>query len=279
MKNQTSGIQEQEVTYLVRRKIRRGMICTFVISLLLISCVSIAFFFMFLDTTLDMSVESIFYAHTHSIVGDIIQVKKNDFMLSQNELKIAQRLIVDIHERRNFNVRSLLGPGNDLAPFKQLTMNAYDQLEHYKKTGEDLHENQRVSWWVGPRSVDDGRFYEQIKNLLQGREVDSTYTELSLDQLEAVITCAASVFVRADYSMNFKYTDLAKEKNYIGFDNGVVCFYPNFQNVGLLAQGPGRWGCDAPFFMTNWKEEFENGKGGPAGYDPRCRPWYAAQYR
>jgi hypothetical protein len=29
-----------------------------------------------------MSVESIFYAHTYSIVGDIIQVKKNDFMLS-----------------------------------------------------------------------------------------------------------------------------------------------------------------------------------------------------
>lgn len=36
-----------------------------------------------------MSVESIYYAHTHSILGDIIQVKKNDFMLSQNELKIS----------------------------------------------------------------------------------------------------------------------------------------------------------------------------------------------
>ena len=74
--------KEGDVTYLVRQKICRGMICTFVISLLLISSVSIAFFFIFLDTTLDMSVESIFLAHTHSIVGDIIQVKKNDFMLS-----------------------------------------------------------------------------------------------------------------------------------------------------------------------------------------------------
>jgi hypothetical protein len=66
----------------VRRKICRGMICTFVVSLLLISSVSIAFFFVFLKITLEMSVESIFLAHTYSIVGDIIQVKKNDFMLS-----------------------------------------------------------------------------------------------------------------------------------------------------------------------------------------------------
>ena len=65
-------IKEQETTYLIQRKICRGMICTFVVSLLLISSVSIAFFFVFLDTTLKMSVESIFYAHTHSIVGDII---------------------------------------------------------------------------------------------------------------------------------------------------------------------------------------------------------------
>jgi capsular polysaccharide biosynthesis protein len=75
-------VTEQETTYLIQRKICRGMICTFVVSLVLISSVSITFFFVFLDTTLKMSVESIFYAHTYSIVGDIIQVKKNDFMLS-----------------------------------------------------------------------------------------------------------------------------------------------------------------------------------------------------
>jgi len=69
---QSAVIKEKEVTYLVRQKICRGMICTFVVSLLLISSVSIAFFFIFLNMTLDMSVESIFYAHTYSIVGDII---------------------------------------------------------------------------------------------------------------------------------------------------------------------------------------------------------------
>jgi hypothetical protein len=82
-----------------------------------------------------MSVESIFLAHTHSIVGDIIQVKKNDFMLSQNELKISQNLLVDIMERRNFNPASLLGTNtNDadslspdyLTRFKYLAGNMYD---------------------------------------------------------------------------------------------------------------------------------------------------------
>jgi hypothetical protein len=88
-----------------------------------------------LNTTLDMSVESIFYAHTHSIVGDIIQVKKNDFMLSQNELKISQSLIVDIIERRNFNRKSLLGPNNDMSLFKEVAGSMYDYVKYKNTTG------------------------------------------------------------------------------------------------------------------------------------------------
>ena len=61
------------------------------------------FFFIFLEYTLEMSVQSIFLAHTYSIVGDIIQVKKNDFMLSQNELKISKGLINELIEGSNFN--------------------------------------------------------------------------------------------------------------------------------------------------------------------------------
>jgi hypothetical protein len=107
------------------------MICTFVVSLLLISSISIAFFFIFLDVVLDMSVESIFYAHTHSILGDIIQVKKNDFMLSQNELKITQAIIVDLiigakSMRGSFNPESLAGPKlNDLSLFYSYCGSAY----------------------------------------------------------------------------------------------------------------------------------------------------------
>ena len=84
-----SPSNDKKVTYLVRKKICYGMICSFVQTLVIISSCSIAFFFTFLNTTLDMSVESIFYAHTQSIIEDIIQVKKNDFMLSQNELLIS----------------------------------------------------------------------------------------------------------------------------------------------------------------------------------------------
>ena len=118
-------LKEQTKTYLVRRKISRGMICTFVISLLLILFVSIAFFFVFLEDTLEISVESIFIAHTHSIVGDIIQVKRNDFMLAQNELKIAKLLITSLIAGRNFNRKSLGGENlDDLTNFKKYITNA-----------------------------------------------------------------------------------------------------------------------------------------------------------
>ena len=65
------------------------------------------FFYMFLDQTLNLSVLSIFYAHTHSIVQDIIQIKRNDFILVQNELKSSGSIILDIIEGKNFNKYSL----------------------------------------------------------------------------------------------------------------------------------------------------------------------------
>ena len=59
-----------------------------------------------------MSLRSVFLSHQNSIVKDIIEVKKNDFMLCQNELKLSKILMVDIIERnvpaRNkFNMRSI----------------------------------------------------------------------------------------------------------------------------------------------------------------------------
>jgi hypothetical protein len=30
--------------------------------------------------------------------------------------------------------------------------------------------------------------------------------------------------------MNYDFSDLAKEKNFIGFESGVVCFYPNYND-------------------------------------------------
>ena len=83
-------------TYVIQRRIECGMIATFVISLLIILGVSIFFFYYFLDQTLEMSVENVFIAATFSVVKDIVQVKKNDFMLAQNELLISQNLILEL---------------------------------------------------------------------------------------------------------------------------------------------------------------------------------------
>jgi hypothetical protein len=135
------------------------MICTFVVSLLLISSVSIAFFFVFLKITLRMSVESIFIAHTYSIVGDIIQVKKNDFMLSQNELKISYNLIKELIEGSNFNFRSLGGPNlDDLSLFNKYTYSAYKYQKYVEENGEPPFTDQKVMWALKPFDYDEASF-------------------------------------------------------------------------------------------------------------------------
>lgn len=96
-------------------------------------------------------------------------------------------------------------------------MNLYDQVTHYVKTGQDLYQNKRVSWFVEPRTYDMPRFYEQIKKVLKENKKDDSYMDMTLQELQDIITCVASIFIRADYSMNFKYTDLSKFQNYIGF--------------------------------------------------------------
>ena len=88
------------------------MICTFVGSLLFLTFISMFYFFNLLENTIQMSLQSVFLSHQNSIVKDIIEVKKNDFMLCQNELKLSKILMVDIIERNNprtskFNKRSI----------------------------------------------------------------------------------------------------------------------------------------------------------------------------
>lgn len=115
--------KEVQKTFLVQRRIRRAMIGTFVCSLLIILIASIIFFYEFLDSTLNLSVVSIFDAHTYSIVKDIIQVKRNDFMLVQNELKASASLIVDLIDRKNFNKNSLY-ENSDLTRLEKYLRNA-----------------------------------------------------------------------------------------------------------------------------------------------------------
>ena len=109
--------------YLVQRHIRCSMIGTFVCSLLIILTASIAFFYMFLQRTLDISVISIFDAHTYSIVNDIVEIKRNDFMLVQNELMASGNIIVDMIERTRMNNMSLY------EDFDPLDKDKYDEVE------------------------------------------------------------------------------------------------------------------------------------------------------
>ena len=72
------------------------MIFIFIISLLFVAIISIGFFYYFLEEVLQISIENVYIANTINLINDIIQVKKNDFMLSQHDLKVTNRVILDI---------------------------------------------------------------------------------------------------------------------------------------------------------------------------------------
>jgi hypothetical protein len=57
--------KKQEVKYLVREKMSKGMVFTFIGSFMLILVITYAFFYYFLNFTLVLSVESIFYSHIY----------------------------------------------------------------------------------------------------------------------------------------------------------------------------------------------------------------------
>ena len=59
---------DQKKTYIIRGRIRFGMICPFFIALVAIVTVSIFFFYFYLDETLNMSIRDTYYKHTHEII-------------------------------------------------------------------------------------------------------------------------------------------------------------------------------------------------------------------
>ena len=73
-----------------------------------------------------MSVENVFIAHTLTILKDIIQVKKNDFMLSQHELQISQGIIMDLISNK-FDKKSMAGGAN------------FDDLDRFWKYSDSLY--------------------------------------------------------------------------------------------------------------------------------------------
>jgi hypothetical protein len=75
--------------------------------------------------------------------------------------------------------------------------------------------------------------------------------------------------------MNFKYTDLPKDKNFIGFESGIMCLYPNINGTTYITNNPEKdFGCpDNDFYLKRYKVDPP-----PHYYDPRCRPWYKQQF-
>ena len=75
--------------------------------------------------------------------------------------------------------------------------------------------------------------------------------------------------------MDFKYTDLSKVKNFIGFESGVICFFPPYDSLNIKS------GDDYKISVSERAQKLHKERYGgecPKHYDPRCRNWYVDQY-
>ena len=311
---------EETTTYVVRQKICRGMICTFLLSLIIITVASLWFFIYFIDETLELSVTNTFLAHLNAMVQDVIQVKRNDFMLVQNELKIAGILIMDLIQRNNFNARSLGGPSlNDLTNFRANCESLYytrrpgnsTSIDKTKRRGIEQYnkaygrskdfdftnqgENDKVFWLSRAEAYDVPAFESQVIRRLRQQPLDPNYKDMTVEEIDDIITCASSKFLRSGYSLDFQYTDLNKVKNFIAFESGVMCFFPapemTFPLSVDIRNGDG--GFDDVEYNAKRIQEYKDmytdkerqfklenyGSPCPRQYDPRCRGWYMKQHQ
>ena len=73
--------------------------------------------------------------------------------------------------------------------------------------------------------------------------------------------------------MMYDFSDLAKEKNFIGFRSGIVCFYPNYNDsTNDFLNSTANVCAEELFYNQTYKVKPEDPT--PLYYDPRCRPWY-----
>lgn len=72
--------------------------------------------------------------------------------------------------------------------------------------------------------------------------------------------------------MKFKFTDLKKTENYMGFESGIYCTYPNPKEDYLTSYDINS--CDNDFYKETYKPATV-----PTYFDPRCRPWYQDVYK
>jgi len=77
--------------------------------------------------------------------------------------------------------------------------------------------------------------------------------------------------------MKFNFTDLKKVSNYIGFESGIFCTYPNPETVNNgIGRNDKSFCADNEFYRKTYNVKEENL---PTWYDPRCRVWYRTAYK
>lgn len=110
----------------------------------------------------------------------------------------------------------------------------------------------------------------------KGDERPRCFDKMTMEQIDDIITCAASIFIRSSFSMEYKFTDLSKYENYIGFESGIFCKYPSNPSPSFLEERD--WNCENnTWYIENYVSV---GSGGvPKHYDPRCRGWYKQVYK
>jgi hypothetical protein len=172
-----------------------------------------------------------------------------------------------------------------------------------------------VTWWIDPTPVDEGEFQKQVLRRVQYKDISSDYKTLTQQQVDDVITCAASIFFRGQYSLDFEYIDLPKGQSLNAFNSGVVCFFPpatgfNFELTNGYLESYSLKSIDKfkssfssqadTFLLNNFKmsmsnttaaekdmnnvvatlTNFKNGSEPhcPYWYDPRCRTWWTENY-
>ena len=226
-------------------------------------------------------------------------------MMLQNELKLSKILLCDIIERTKFNQYSLYDPteSTDAGKLKRFNSNTMQLFDFIQGTDKNEDFDPKVVWFVKPEHIDTAQLEKQVLKRLQNEEVDKDFEKiLTQQQVDDIITCAASTFVRQEYSYGFKYVDLAKGENYIAFQSGVLCLYPppvgflvdkdpkiTFKTYSARAQSffNKTYHADAVVNVKNNEEDYRNLQNEfiehnkdfsfpvcPPWFDARCRDWY-----
>lgn len=100
-----------------------------------------------------------------------------------------------------------------------------------------------VTWLLTPptipeyadiKPIDNDVFLKQVLRRFRKLDIDPQYKNMiTKQQVDDVISCAASIYFRGDYSRDFQYIDMDKGQSYNAFNSGVMCFFPPGEEFDL----------------------------------------------